>query len=360
LREHFPPKLTDWLRRAARAGGSEAELAAQAQAHPEDLMPLWILVERAHAKHDGAAERAWLSRIESADKSKDRADAARAAWRRTESDLREGLIAQLRARTLAYLDKYPAWAHSALPALAASGADRATLERAFTRAIDAAQLPPPVLNKLTYEALAVGALDAALHAAEKQLAAAPKDPNSYDTLAEVYNYRRDKARALELERQGLAIEGAPPDLVAAMRENLKRFEIGGPCKDVLGAPVLPEVLVMPQPSANALGGNKAATRRLFEHAAAEIGQGCGKQSKGLEEAYVRVQVGPNPHIGKVEVLEPQASPALRKCLERALREVAIPADTEPARVTFAIPLPSPPTAAASSATPAATSPPAMR
>jgi len=330
--------LPGWLKSSARARASDAELSAQIKAHPDDVGVLWLLAQRAHARKDAAAERSWLVRIEAADKSKDKKDAARAAWQRFEADMTDKVQRDVRAQALDYVHKYPGQGGHALGLLAAAGADKKTLDAELARVV-AATTDPDALNNLVYESLGMGAHEAALRAAEKQAQLKPEDPNVYDSLAEVYNYRHEKQKAIETEQKGLAMKDVPPDLQAAMRDNIKRFETGGPSHDVRPPSKLqsPLTLGFDFGPPFRMDGPKAVAQRLFSHETAAIAQKCADKGRGLEEAYVRIQVGKSA-VEKVEVLEPGASAAFRKCVDKAIRAVAIPADSQPVKLTVGLPL----------------------
>src|SRR5262249_49182547 len=162
-----------------------------------------------------------------------------------------------------------------------------------------------VLNQLVYQALGAGAFDAALRAAEKQVKLAPDDPNIYDTLAEVYNYRGDRETALATIDKGLAMKDIPAPLAAAMRDNRARFEKGGKALGVMPPGTLSG------PLARSFDGSfrppvdaRFAAQGFFSHEANTIAKACGDKAKGFDEAYVRVTIGANHQIEKVQVIEP--------------------------------------------------------
>jgi hypothetical protein len=328
-------KVSGWLTTQTMALRSEAELEAHVKARPDDVEALWLLARRAEARGDQAAMRSWLTRIEGADRGEGREEAAEAAWLRMESDLVEDQRRKVRAATVEYIRRYPAHADRAVRALAASGADRATLEAELARAVGAMGKDDN-LNGLVYQALSAGALDAALAAAEKQAALHPEDPNAYDSLAEVHNYRGDRAKAVATAKQGLAVAGIAPELEAAMRANLARFETGGPSGDVPA----PRVLASPlEPIAATLKPRDAETaaRTLYTKNLPMIARQCSARKKGFDEVFVRLRVGEGK-LERVEVLEPGAPAGLKKCLDQAIRSVKVPAEQEPARVTMAVKL----------------------
>jgi tetratricopeptide (TPR) repeat protein len=332
--------VAGFLKSTARLAGKEADLEAELARHPRDLQLLWALARRAESRHDVPRALKLLSRIEQADDSQAHAEAGRAAWERQELALRDSNARRVTEAVLDQVKRYPGQATQALPLLGATGADRKITAAAFERVI-AATAEAPRLNQLIYDALAVGQFDAALAAAQKQLLAQPNDPNAYDSLAEVYNYRHQKAEALATEQKGLAMPNLQPDLARAMRANLKRFETGGESGDVRPARELSSPLEpAPAPAARSTAPREV-TERLYAHEAAAITRGCADKAGGLEEAWVRIVVGSGARVEKVELLEPGATAALRKCLEKGVRAVVLPADSPPVRVTMALPLPAP-------------------
>src|SRR5262249_10876463 len=79
----FDPDGTGkWLRRWSAVATSDEAAAAQLAKTPDDVRLLWAMATRADARHDDVARRRWLARIEAADKTPPRAEAAEAAWQR--------------------------------------------------------------------------------------------------------------------------------------------------------------------------------------------------------------------------------------------------------------------------------------
>jgi hypothetical protein len=84
---------------------------------------------------------------------------------------------------------------------------------------------------------------------------------------------------------------------------------------------------MPPPSA------ADVARRMYGHESAAVAQACAaKAPAGLDETYVRLHVGTSAHADKIEVLEPRATPAFKRCVEAAVRAIAVPPDSEPAEL----------------------------
>jgi thioredoxin-like negative regulator of GroEL len=81
------------------------------------------------------------------------------------------------------------------------------------------------LNGLAYGFLSAGALDHALAAARRQVEIAPSEANAYDTLAEVYHQRGDRAAALANSDRAIAL-AQQSDSKAAFERNRERFAAG--------------------------------------------------------------------------------------------------------------------------------------
>ena len=332
-----PEKLGGWLEETAKSAVSGKAFLALLKQRPKDMGLLWQMAQRARASKDVAAERSWLGKIEAADRSPNKPDAAEAAWRRAELAVSDRLNKDARKLALAHLRKYPGNPEQALAVLAASGADKKTLEAEYKRVI-AATSDGGTLNSLAYTALGAGAFDAALMAAEKQVKLSPEEANPYDSLAEVHHYRGDKDKAVATEKIGMG-KKAEPALLAGMRDNLKRFESGsGPSGDVrkpgsLDRVFEPRTLLVSAASSDPV----AITKHMFDTEKGAITKACSPKAKGFESALVRVTVGKDAKLGKVELLEPGAGAALAKCVSDAVRAIRIPADNPPVRILIEVP-----------------------
>lgn len=332
-----PDKLGAWLEETARSAVSGKAFQALLRQRPKDVRLLWQMAQRARSARDLTGERTWLGKIESVDRSPDRAEAAKAAWRKTEVEVAERLKKDARRLAIAHLRKYPRAPMQALALLAAAGADRKTLEAEYKRVIDATS-DGGTLNNLVYTALGAGAFDAALAAAEKQVKLSPDEANPYDSLAEVHHYRGDKDKAIATQKIGLG-KKAEPGLLAGMRDNLARFESGsGPSGDVRQPGSFERIL---EPKMLLSGGAQpdpvAITKHMLDSEKAAVTRACSGKAKGLESALVRVTIGKGATLSKVEVLEPGAGKELSKCVADAVRAIRIPADSPPARVLVEVP-----------------------
>jgi thiol-disulfide isomerase/thioredoxin len=321
-------KTAKFLRRGGALTTSDAATLEQLAKTPDDLKLLWAMAKRAEARDDNRARRRWLSRIEAADKTPPRADAAEAAWQRLVLDVQDKLAATVRPLLLDYAAKHPLRGGTALGLAAEAGADKATVEAGFRRAADASD--GEALNNLIYYALAAGALDAALYAAERARRLQPDDANLIDTLAEVHHYRGEHDRAIALEKEALAKD--PKN--AQLADNLKRYEKRSndptweAMKPSLVGDLLPEEehLRMPPPSASELA------KRQYAHENARVAKACAASwPKDLDEVFVRMKVGAGAHAESVELLEPHVSAAFRRCVVDTIKAIDVPADSPPAR-----------------------------
>jgi thiol-disulfide isomerase/thioredoxin len=317
-----------WLRRWSALATSDTAALAQLEKTPDDLKLLWAMASRAEARKDPVARRRWLGRIEAADKAPARPDAAEAAWQRLVLDVRDKLDGAVRPLLLAYATKHPSRAGTALGLAAEAGADKAAVDAGFRRAADAVE--GETLNNLVYSALAAGALDAALYAAERQRRAAPDDGNLIDTLAEVHHYRGDHDRAIALEKEAVAKDPKSAQLAQNLARYLKRTN--EPSREVQKPALIGDLLPdedrfqMPPPSASELA------KRQFAHESARVAKACASSwPKELDEAYVRIAVGAAAHAQSVELLEPHASAAFRRCVVDAVKAIDVPADSPAAR-----------------------------
>ncbi|MCU1281440.1 MAG: alkyl hydroperoxide reductase/Thiol specific antioxidant/Mal allergen, partial [bacterium] len=317
-----------WLRRGSALATSDAVALAELEKAPDDLKLLWAMASRAEAHKDDVARRRWLRRIEAADKTPARADAAEAGWQRLVLDVHDKLDAGVRPLLLEYAGKHPSRAGSALALAAEAGADKAALDAGFRRAADA--VDGDTLNNLAYSALGAGALDAALYAAERQHRLHPDDGNLVDTLAEVHHYRGEHDRAIALEKEAIAKDPQNQEL----GQNLARYEKRGrdPSREVMKPSLVGDLLPdedrfqMPPPSAEELA------KRQYAHESARVAKACAASwPTALDEAYVRIRVGAGAHAESVELLEPHASAAFRRCVVDTVKAIDVPADSPPAR-----------------------------
>lgn len=174
-RKGFSDDVPKWL--ALWESASDLE----ARALKGDPAAQWVMADRAKeaTTHDPSARRRWLTRIEADDHSPERTDGARARWQLAQLDADAAAAKAVQPILLDYIKRYPAQALYALELLPTVEVDHKTVEATFERSLQATTSADK-LNLLVYAALKAGALDAALHAAERQRALLPDDANALD------------------------------------------------------------------------------------------------------------------------------------------------------------------------------------
>jgi thiol-disulfide isomerase/thioredoxin len=264
---------------------------------------------------------------------------AEAAW--AAAGIRRSL--ELRARVtkelLGYVREYPGAKH-AIEALTLATVDGnlppAERRALWERVVDAHKASATQLNELVYNALAAGELDAALTAARRQVELTKGAANSYDTLAEVHHFRRDKAQAIATADQGLALVKDDDGTKSAMQANRARFAADEFVPDAgvtatkrrvsaqwkqLGSLEASAGSAMTDGMAAAMASinaYRAAKNAVFT----DVGKLCAAHAGKLTEAYARIDLGgAEPTI---TILEPDASPALKQCLVDNLRKASYP------------------------------------
>lgn len=339
-RKGFNDDVAKWLALWKSAGDLEAralegEPAAQ-----------WVMADRAKEATDEPGQRRWLARIEADDHSPDRADAARARWQLAQLDATVAAAKAVQPILLDYLQRYPTQTLYALELLPTVGLDRKTIEATFARAVKATTSANK-LNPLVYAALAAGALDAALAAAERQCALLPDDASALDTLAEACHARGDSERAIDLETKAALIHDSK--LLATRRANLARFR--RPNREP--SPHLPSATL----SQFVFGNESKARQRdaplppqsaeqaawnLYMHESERVTNACAANAPvGVALTYVRLHVGASPHAEKIELLEPRATLAFQRCIDRAIREIDVPPESAAADVVVAFKMTAP-------------------
>ena len=105
-----PKPLGDWLQTQSLALAPDAKIEARLADKPNNLGVLWLLANRAKTRGDVAAASRWLARIEAADKSPTKVDAANAAWARFETDMAGSVRRATQKRVLELLPATHRWA----------------------------------------------------------------------------------------------------------------------------------------------------------------------------------------------------------------------------------------------------------
>jgi tetratricopeptide (TPR) repeat protein len=292
-----------------------------------------------------------------ADKSGSQGVAGEAAWEaatiRRAAELRTRVTREL----LDYARTYPGASH-AIEALMVATVDGnlAVAERnaLWRRLVEANKAKPGALNEIVYDALAAGALDAALDAAKRQVDLTKGSANSLDSLAEVYHARGDKAEALAREDQALALLAADAPDRKPLEANRTRFAADKVADD--GTIELRAGVAQRWKQLGSLerGGTESNTmseivasmnayQTAKQNVLAEIGKACAAQAGALTEAYARIDLSAT--APKVTILEPDATPALKTCLVERLAKASYPKRPAmlPAKAVDRVPLQEMPT-----------------
>jgi thiol-disulfide isomerase/thioredoxin len=335
--ESDPGWFVDFLQRGSMVVQSEDRVLAARKRAPGDAR-VADTTARWYVEHDRPADAlAHFDAAVVADKSNALGVAAEAAWaaagiRRT-SELRARITKEL----LAHVRAYPGGKH-AIQALtvATVGGDVAPAERRalWQMVVDAHKAAPATtLNDLVYRALAAGELDAALAAAQRQVEVTNGSANSYDSLAEVHHFRREKPEAVARADQAIALVKDEGD-GRVMQANRARFAADTfvPQSGVLGikrqvTEVWKQVGSIERSEGrpeemSAMMASLNAYRVAKNEVLADAGKQCAAHAGKLTEAYVRLDLrGAHP---AVTVLEPDASAALKRCLVDKLRKASYP------------------------------------
>jgi thiol-disulfide isomerase/thioredoxin len=322
--------LPGWLKLWRDAGGSESAL--QARATQGDIAAMFVLAERARTRHDEAAQRRWLAAVTSADKSDEHKDAERAAWMRLELDATTKLQATLRPLLFDFAQQHPAQANRALTVAARVGGDGKQLQAAFDKVIAAVD-DGHTLGLLASSALDADALDAALHAAQKQRERHPDDAAALDHLAEVLSARGDKQRAAELEKE--AIAKAKDDQRATLQQNQIARANGFTFRNLMQRASLERFLfgeeqLEPKKQSST---PVAVARNFLANESHRLATCASAAPPGINQVYVRLRVG-TTHLEGIELLEPRATAKFKRCVDKALHSIVVPPDSEPAHLVM--------------------------
>ena len=323
---------------AARSTIDEATVRAKLAAHPEDpavhlVAARWYEARDrtadAIAQYDAAAGSPKASPEQRADAQLASRRLARIArWKH-----------ELVAEELDHARSAPGSIDTHALALATvdSGAAPAEIHAAIAKVL-AAQTDPSTLNDFLYVALAAGANDEALAAAQKALGDS-KDPNLLDTLAECYHARGDRTNAVAVEDRALKLAGANPD--AELVANRARFAGGtGESSEIKAVhdgvaktwKRLADVEQAADASASSDAGSSdpGAAAAMATYMAAEglgrsAGQACAAKAGTSDGAFAHVTVDGSGKVTSSTVYLPAGgSEALRACITAQLAAAALP------------------------------------
>ena len=165
----------------------------------------------------------------------------------------------------------------------------------------------------------------------------PDEANPYDSLAEAHNHRGEKDKAIATAKTGIGKKG-PPELIAGMKDNLKRFETATRTSDLRIPASLDRAFEPRALTTSAAASDPVAiTKHMLDDAKPAVTKACSAKAGKLESAVVRITIGKNAVLERVEVLEPSAGKPLQKCLADAVRALKIPADNPAAKVLIEVP-----------------------
>jgi thioredoxin-like negative regulator of GroEL len=241
---------------------------------------------------------------------------------------------QLVAEKLAHARKSPATidAHELAIATVDSGAAPADVRDVFAK-VFAVQTEPSVVNGLVYVAIAAGAKDEALAAAEKYIAPTG-DPTMMDTLAECYYVKGDRKNALRVEDE--AIAKLKSNQLAANRARFDKGKGDAPEVDKLHADAAKlwkrlEHVEDESPGKADEGpsnGPEAAMMQVFMTAGklgTSVGKTCAVDAGSSDAAFAQVTLDAAGKVaGSVLYLDANASPKLRACLTAELAKASFP------------------------------------
>ena len=192
------------------------------------------------------------------------------------------------------------------------------------------------LNDLIYIALAIGANDDALRAAN-QLVGRTHTAEFLDTQAECYFATGDRAKALEIE--DVALGSASGSTLVQLKRNRERYDTGSGGPDEVTELHLRAVelwkrlenadqLVKQVPLPTTPQPARPDYRKAFEDQKAlaiRVATACVQHAGSSEQAIARVVLDNVGHVTATVVLvEESAKPKLRSCIAHELAGVAFP------------------------------------
>lgn len=352
-----PRHFIAFLDRAVDVTLTEDVLNERLKAKPRDPRTLMRAARWYESRGRGDDALAYYRKAARADRSGEAGVGAEAEWRVLLADQRDAARTRAVKAGVKYLQKFPSSEHAtqvfAFVALSGDAPPR-TVTKLARGQVELHKDNADALNALVYILLAAEQYDVALDAAKRQVALRPDDPNVYDTLAEVFHYKRDRDAALAASDTALAKAGSSP-LLPAFKENRARFQAPDwqACPDVAKngdaggslAFLFESPAEEPAASSPADPARVAATKFFASarKAYSRVGVRCAKYRNELDSAHVHIIVNPKGGApSKIYVLEPSASKPLRKCIVKAFADEKLPPPPAPQleRYTDEVELPS--------------------
>lgn len=313
--EEIPAALND-LRSVA---SSPTPLVALADQEPKNARVQLLAAEQLEAgsAEDRALALKLLKRALAADRGNAEGIAARAALKLAKAEAQERDARTHGALLLGLARRFPgsAEAVTALSGIAAFPAGlrpaSKSVAAAIRRSATALERKKDVggLNQLIYVAIDLGAPRAAIEAGKALARLTPRDGGNLDSLAEAYFQAGDRARAIEVEKQAIALSSSP-----TLKHNLERFQSGKP-----SAPDAPRhtdpLAAAPVPSPfEAAVARAEEERRVF---ATRLTDRVHRACPTLPTVeYVRLKIDAGK-ITQAVLLDPELSAEERACAEKA-------------------------------------------
>jgi thiol-disulfide isomerase/thioredoxin len=347
-------KFIRWLAQAQVAVLSGPEVKALVKSHGSDPNKLFMAARWYRSDSQPKEADRLYRKVIALDPGNKKGLAADAAWECTELNLYHSVRKRIVESRLSYASRFPSSdrALSAFLMAAWSGRySKAKLDAVANRI--ASEMPVEGTNGAVYKFLATKNHDAALHAAERQVDATPKDANAYDTIAEVHHVRGETKQAVQQSQKAIAL-GPTHKSAKVFVKNLERFKKGLGADE--GANISQDkervlrflselpgddpsyAYVVPPPSAMAKASRQKRTdARTFRQAIGKefsaVGTQCALVAGKTKSAYARVELADDAgKPGKVWILEPGISRKLLRCLTNNLKNRSFPKPVDDERV----------------------------
>jgi hypothetical protein len=237
-----------------------------------------------------------------------------------------------------YVQRFPAHGMSGARLLAASGADPAEVNAAIVAVVESTRygtppnndaVVPADINGIVYDALDIGAYDAALVAAEAQVTRNPDSPNGYDTLAHVHAARGEFDAAVAIAERGIEVAGRGSPMTETLRSTISQAKNSSVEGIAYECPrnLLQPLLVFP--GENLLFVDEfpeAAVRRALQSSLNDLARECIKSDGIPPEVVVVIRLGEGGTIAELQVLTPSVSTEDSACLRERARHLRVPLD----------------------------------
>jgi tetratricopeptide (TPR) repeat protein len=321
------PALANWLDVYSSVHSQDSDEVFEAAAADTANLELQIeAAQRSWALANHAATRQWLDGVAAADTSTRRGVAARAAWQSLLIQLDEEYRSRGQILAREYLQRFPSHGMPAVSLLAAAGAESNQINAGIVSIVENTVYGKNAgdndnatcvdINAVVYDALDLGAHDAALIAAEAQVRADPENANAYDTLAQVQAARGAFDEAVSTAREGLR----HVDEVSSMADTLRSTVRDAQHRTASGVGGLSIRQVRQSltivPGEGKLFYDQLPDSRLRCELKAKISNLLQADDRLPRDTVLRVRMGAGGHITDVEIL----TAGLSEQMEASLRE----------------------------------------